>query len=845
MSTHPTIPYDPALVAEVATRLDLRAPNAAALEAVARRFDDADGAPFEAVCDIATAVGKTYLAAGTIEYLADAGVRNILIVVPGSTILNKTVANFTDGHDKSLTSAMSFSPMVITADNFNTGRVASALDNDDQVKLFVFTVQSLIRPKQKTSRKVRKHQEWLGTGLYQRLKDADDLVILADEHHVYTEKAASFHAAVRDLDPMALIGLTATPNDADRDQVIYNYPLAQAIADQYVKTPVLVGRKDKLTGVDVQLRDGLRLLDAKQAAANAYADATGKRPVNAVMFVVADTIDNANAIYETLRKPDLLGEQYDEQVLVVHSDAPDDALARLDAVERPDSKVRVIVSVSMLKEGWDVKNIYVICSFRPSISEALTEQTLGRGLRLPWGAYTGIELLDTVEVLSHERYAELLERAGVLLEGLTGQRAVTPTQVPVATPTDDSSGDSPDTGTDDSQAGDDTVAVYIAAGGGQEADNADYDDADGGEGQPHAPLFTVVTGGGGSDVGAGGCGRPSGFLVSGTDARTATAQREAQALTKQVSASQTIEIPKLERTITGRRFSLSDIDSATFRQLGQRLAADGGTELDRKVLNVVEDPTHPSGLRLVPATSTDKVAATTPNLPFPEARQQLIDTVLTFDEVAETRGNINAAQRLANAVIEGAGTESALAAQFNAVLDAVRVSIRTHHRQAPAEVTDTWTTETFAPTRLNTRPEDPNRYGPFSRQVAYRGWSRSLHPLNWFDSEPERRLANLVDDEATVEVWSRIQRGELTIPWDGGRYNPDFYVRLGDTHYLVEVKADNALDNPEVQAKRDAARAWARKVSDEGDHGTWRYLLVGESAVKNSTTFDALTRQAS
>ncbi len=61
--------------------------------------------------------------------------------------------------------------------------------------------------------------------------------------------------------------------------------------------------------------------------------------------------------------------------------------------------MRVIVSVDMLKEGWDVKNIYVICSFRASISEALTEQTLGRTLRLPWGAYTDVELLDIVEVL--------------------------------------------------------------------------------------------------------------------------------------------------------------------------------------------------------------------------------------------------------------------------------------------------------------------------------------------------------------------------------------------------------------------------------------------------------------
>lgn len=828
MSAHPTIPYDPAHLAEVATRLDLRAPNAEALDKIAERFDEADGEPFEAVCDIATAVGKTYLAAGAIEYLADAGVRNILIVVPGSTILNKTVANFTPGHPKSLTGAMASDPMVITAENFNTGKVAAALNDDDQVKLYVFTVQSLIRPKQKTSRKVRKHQEWLGTGLYQQLKAADDLVVLADEHHVYTEKATSFHNAVRDLDPMALIGLTATPNPADRDKVIYNYPLARAIADQFVKTPVLVGRKDNLTGVDVQLRDGLRLLDAKQSAADAYADTFNKPPVNAVMFVVADTIDNANAVAETLRKPDLLGEQYDEQVLVIHSDAPDDALARLDAVEQSDSKVRVIVSVSMLKEGWDVKNIYVICSFRPSISEALTEQTLGRGLRLPWGAYTGIELLDTVEVLSHERYAELLERAGVLLEGLTGQRAAAPAQLPVS---DDAGA------TGGATDGNDTMAVY----------DPDSPDISGtappsGAEQPSGPLVEAL--GGSSGPSSGGCGTTPGFLVAGADTRTNTADQQALALSERVEATGTVTIPKLERTITSRDFSLSGIDDDAFRQLGQRLAAEGGSDLDRKLLNVVEDEDHPSGLRLVPASSTDKVAASAPNLPFPEARQRLIDTVLSFDEVAQTKSNINAAGRLADALIDGAGSETALAAQFNAVLDAVRVSIRSRYRQAPAQITDAWSTETFAPVRLNTRPVEPNRYGPFSKQVAYSNWTRSLHPLNWFDSEPERRFANLVDDEETVEVWARIQRGELTIPWDQGRYNPDFYVRSGGEHYLVEVKADNQLDTPEVQAKRDAARMWARTVTDDGDLGVWHYLLVGESAVKSSATFDGLLKQA-
>jgi len=100
------------------------------------------------------------------------------------------------------------------------------------------------------------------------------------------------------------------------------------------------------------------------------------------------------------------------------------------------------------------------------------------------------------------------------------------------------------------------------------------------------------------------------------------------------------------------------------------------------------------------------------------------------------KGNVNAAGRLADAVIDGSGSETALAAQFNAVIDAIRITIRKRHRDAPAEVVDTCSTATFAPTRLHTRPEEPNRYGPFSRRVAYRGWSRSLHPLNWFDSEP-------------------------------------------------------------------------------------------------------------
>jgi type III restriction enzyme len=85
-------------------------------------------------------------------------------------------------------------------------------------------------------------------------------------------------------------------------------------------------------------------------------------------------------------------------------------------LEEPDNPYRIVVSVGVLKEGWDVKNVYVIASLRASVSDLLTEQTLGRSLRLPFGRYTDLEIPDTLEVLGHERYEALLKKADVLNE---------------------------------------------------------------------------------------------------------------------------------------------------------------------------------------------------------------------------------------------------------------------------------------------------------------------------------------------------------------------------------------------------------------------------------------------
>ena len=142
-----------------------------------------------------------------------------------------------------------------------------------------------------------------------------------------------------------------------------------------------------------------------------------------------------------------------------------------------------------------------------------------------------------------------------------------------------------------------------------------------------------------------------------------------------------------------------------------------------------------------------------------------------------------------------------------------------------------------------------DRLGPFSKSLAYEGWTRSLFPVEWFDSAPERTVANMVDGDEEVECWVRLHLNELPILWNSGgqQYNPDFIVIEEDgTHWVVEVKMDKEMASEDVQGKREAATRWANHVSADDAVGvTWRYLLAAESDITTSKgSWDALKQLA-
>jgi type III restriction enzyme len=790
----------------ISSALDLRLPNRQALEAIAWQthyhFDtEGNPPPFECVIDSATGAGKTYVLAAALEYFAAEGVRDFAVVTPGRTILRKTVENFTPGSDRSLLAGMDVAPVVITSENFTSPAMRAVMDDPEQVKLFVFTVQALTKPSTKLGKKTHEFQESLGAAFYARLKEAEDLIVFADEHHTYYGPA--FAKAVRDLDPHLLVGLTATPHPkTPREQIIYRYPLAQAIADRNVKTPVIVGRKDDLADPMTKLLDGVALLELKEEVLRGYCARTGKPLVAPVLLVIEQTIAHAEELDGLIRQPSFAGGRYADRVLTVTSDSPDTALEALANLEKPDSAYRIVISVGMLKEGWDVHNVYVLASMRASVSTILTEQTLGRGLRLPFGAYTDIEILDTLEVLGHERYEQLLAKANALNEQFIDYRIET--------------------------------AIQTNAQGEQVPTTE----------QMSVTTPIAISTDGTTDVIADGAGAP---VIASVEDHTAKAAEQLAQLQQELhprDGSAPLRVPVLKMSAVSVPFSLADItDHKPFRELGERLRVDPVGEL-RRVRLSARTVTGPDGLRhteMVTAPAVDKVVSQGALLPLDDAIRDLRARVMDSAPVPSRPREAKALTPLIEAFLSGLGhkADAILSGYMDRVaagfIDLVtKEQRRCASKPSYQEVIDI---ATLAPLRLARPTTSQDRLGKYKRGVGYE-YSKSVYVQDWFDSSTERDVANILDAASEIAYWIRLQRGDLPILWhgSGSEYNPDFIaVDTNDVHWIIEVKMNKEMASSEVQGKRDAAIRWAQYVNaDEKVTDTWRYLLVSEDHVKTA-----------
>ena len=266
-------------------------------------------------------------------------------------------------------------------------------------------------------------------------------MVLNDEaHHVHDDKLR-WNETLLALDDslrarnesglVAWLDFTATPKNQYGTffpWIVVDYPLAQAVEDRIVKTPLIIHQTDRPDPMKYAHADAgdtynewITIGISRWREHVKDYGAVGEKPI---LFVMAEDTRDADSIAERLeREPDLEG-----RVLTIHVNRSgknkgeiskgdlDEARSAAREIDSGRSRYRAVVSVLMLREGWDVRNVSVILGLRPFTAKAniLPEQAIGRGLRLM--ARIGVrntQILELIGTTAFEDFVRELEKEGL------------------------------------------------------------------------------------------------------------------------------------------------------------------------------------------------------------------------------------------------------------------------------------------------------------------------------------------------------------------------------------------------------------------------------------------------
>lgn len=378
---------------------------------------------------IATGVGKTKLMGVFITYLyTNYGIKNFFVVAPNLTIYEKLKNDLSnDLNDnlkyvfRGLSCFATNKPRILADDDYKQKAFNNSLISNS-INIYIFNIDKF----NSEERSIRSLNEMLGDSFFNYLKKLDDLVLIMDESHHYRAKQSM--KAINELNPVLGIELTATPQVQSGSKtilfknVVYEYPLSQAIKDGYTRTPYALTRKDinKYDFNDeeldkVMINDGINHHERIKMTLTHYSKTNNKKLVKPFMLIVCKDTTHAEQILAYIKSDSFKEGKYKNKVIMIHSNQKgtekDENIRLLLAVEDPNNIVEIVIHVNILKEGWDVNNLYTIVPLRTATSKTLREQTIGRGLRLPYGVRTGNDLIDSVTITAHDKFEEIIQES--------------------------------------------------------------------------------------------------------------------------------------------------------------------------------------------------------------------------------------------------------------------------------------------------------------------------------------------------------------------------------------------------------------------------------------------------
>ena len=817
---------------------------------------------FPSLCfALATGVGKTRLMGAFISYLHLAhGISNFFVLAPNLTIYNKLIADFTPNTPKYVFKGIAEfavnSPKIITGDDYEVkGR---ALDVFTSISINIFNISKInSEVRGGKSPRIKRLSEYLGDSYFNYLAELPDLVLLMDESHRYRADAGV--RALNELKPLLGLELTATPfTESNKGpvpfkNVVVDYPLARAMDDGFVKEPAVVTQRNfdasqhtKEEVERIKLMDGIRLHEATKVELLTYAHENAVAVVKPFMLVIARDTTHAAQLLDLMESAVFFEGRYRGKIIQVDSSksgaAEEEMINRLLAVESREEPTEVVIHVNMLKEGWDVTNLYTIVPLRAANARTLIEQSIGRGLRLPYGKRTGVVPVDRLNIVAHDRFQEIIDEAN------NPQNPLRLQQVILEAPSDVEK----------------TASVLVSStfegliNG--KTEGVTYTNS-----ANVAPVFSGV-------------------------AETAVAQAVIVELNKLQHSPTTVSTSKALLNVEVQQLVIQAVNEQL--SLGQQSLFDADHPVD--VADIVAKTTalmvnhtidiprvvvvpkgevsygykpftlNLSGLNLQPSErdiviqslQTNQQEFMSAQIGLVEAKPEdyIVHALIDYDDISYDDHAELIYELAAQAVVY---LQSYLSEdEVNNVLS--------HHRQLLAKTIHTQMAEHFweqadtyeVEVRSGFTPLKPCAYTVAAdqtihsyrdtvsekskiKQMLFGHFSKCLYPLQKFDSDTERRFAVILERDA--QKWFKPAKGQFKIYYKDGtehpEYIPDFIAETNDYVLMIETKSQAEMTDSKVQAKADAALKWCENAGNyllKNGGKAWKYLLIPHDEVKEN-----------
>ena len=843
-------------LAAISTHCDYKKDSKAAIEAVAtehcekqRRIKVDDKFDFPSFCyAMATGIGKTRLMGACMYYLYKTkGHRHFFILAPGNTIYEKLRKESNPNHPKYIFKGLEVEmgrPRIYDGDNYDSypvryEQMSLQFEKNSVIELFIFNIGKIFNSKTDSQFNFHKFKETLGSSFSEVLSSFDDLVICMDEAHRYYAPASM--KAINFLKPVLGLEFTATPKSTKN--VIYAYDLARGAVEGYLKTPVVMGRSN-MAGYssedieEMKIRDGLTLHEHRKGVIRQFCDDNALPYVKPIVLIACRDTNHAKEVRALIDSDSFLNGNYKGKVIEIHSNMKGDESERnirlLLSIENAQNPVEIVLHVYKLKEGWDVNNLFTIIPLNAAKSDILAMQTIGRGLRLPFGQATGNEDIDTLDIVAHDHYRELVDEiknSDIFKYRDLDKKAVEALNtVDISGPVDESQLSIFDFAVTDTgiksfveintntQTQQKLYAAYLKAFGAKKKKEYSSKNVQ----MSLDQLFDMETG------------NPNKKNGKTTDKKSPTSNGK-RPLSKdefvhdiKEYSGKAISVPKIlvqttsevkfkrfavKRTIQDFEVAMAKVER--FDVINKQLL----TVVDAQILKV-DDALNTLACMLLDSIS---------ELSYEDA-DFIIDVVEQY--LAQIEGDEEDKREIVRRYA-------------SLIISDIRKQIFEHIERKTEDIhivqKDLILFRKFV---KNVKKDGCVRFDkPFTdksniKKYLFTGYKKAYYTENAFDSDTERLFSIILEDDPDVIRWIKPPLNQLGLFWQAGQqYNPDFLVETTSGKFMVEVKASNEVTADDVVAKAREGIKWCHFASTtDPDHKVWEYRLISDNNIKLGNT---------